>query len=172
MEANNTKVTIVQSSLSNVVADAYVLPFLPYHECPTGVRLEVASAGALGIRDLVSQRLAARKFSYGHVSCIDSQGGKSRKLIAIVCRHPQQDTEQIKSAFRTGLWRVLFYSKKYGIKRIAMPVICYGEGLEIMDFSNIVKEILETKGLEHGIEEIFIADSDKDIVFKLYHAFE
>ncbi|MBR2034142.1 MAG: hypothetical protein IKA03_05695, partial [Alphaproteobacteria bacterium] len=65
MKIKKTELNIVHGKLSSVEADAYVLPFLPYHECPTGVRLEVSSAGALGVRDFIDHRLRERNLHYG-----------------------------------------------------------------------------------------------------------
>ena len=166
-----TELEIVNGKLSNVKADAYMLPFLPYHECPTGVRYEVAAAGALGIGDFVSLRLKARRLGYGEAFFLDSKGGNARMLIAVVCRYPGDHEEDVVEAIRKGVIRTLCNAAKHNIKHIAMPPLCCMDGLDAVQFIKALEPIRDN-GLEYGIEKLTIATNDKEIVTKLYHILE
>lgn len=171
MKIKETELNIVHGKLSSVKADAYVLPFLPYHEYPTGVRLEVASAGALGVRDFIDHRLRERKLRYGDVFFVDARGGNANTLIALICRHPQQDGDEIASAIKKGFLGIFLKASKHGVKRIAVPTLCCGEGIDEIVFTKILTAALDTD-IEHGIEEVSIVSEDQGVVTKLYHIIE
>ena len=166
-----TELKIINGKLSNVQADAYLLPFLPYHECPTGVRYEVAAGGALGLRDFIDLRLKARHLAYGDAFFFDSKGGNAKMLIAVICRHPECNEEDMLKAIKRGFIAALCKAEKYNIKHIAMSPLCCMDGLDIVTFAKSL-EIMIENGLEHGIEKITIATDDKETVTKLYHILE
>lgn len=171
MKIKKTKLNIVHGKLSSVKADAYVLPFLPHHECPTGVRLEVASAGALGVRDFIDHRLRERALHYGDVFFVDARGGNANTLIALICRHPQQDGNEIADAIKKGFIGIFLKASKHGVKRIAMPTLCCGEGIDEIVFAKILTAALDLD-IEHGIEEVSIVSEEYRVVNKLYHIIE
>ena len=171
MKIKKTELNIVHGKLSSVEADAYVLPFLPYHECPTGVRLEVSSAGALGVRDFIDHRLRERNLHYGDVFFVDARGGNAKTLIALICRHPQQDSDEIADAIKKGFFGIFLKASKYGVKHIAVPTLCCGEGIDEIVFAKILTAVLDTD-IEHGIKEVSIVSEDHRVVNKLYHIIE
>ena len=161
MKIKGTELSIVHGNLSSVKADAYVLPFLPHHECPTGVRLEVASAGALGVRHL----------HYGEVFFLDARGGNANTLIALICRHPRQDVKQQEDAIRKGLVSMFINASKYEVKHVAMPALCCDEGIDEVTFAKILTDVL-MGNVEHCVEKISIVSNEKHRVTKLCHIIE
>ncbi len=163
MKINNVKITILPGKLSECEADAYVLPYYSYHVNPDYERREVELAGARGVRLFIEKRLRhqieRRPLSLGDVFITDSLGGKSRKLVNIICR--DEDEELAKLAIYRGMLYMFCHSEEHGLKKVAMVPLCVSDGLKIKEFTEIFKKFMERCPEPHSIEEIVVLCKDE-----------
>ena len=181
MNNNQIAIEVIGGKLSAYSADAYVLPFLPYHESISEVRLEVAKAGAAGVYKFVDHRLRNRRLRLGDVIIVDSEGGRSRKLINMVCRLRENDLldmeflvtreEQMKYALHNGFISMLLRAPEYGIKHIAMPPLCVSDKLPVEDFARALKTVLNSYPSPHSVERITVHSEDDRILVRLQKEF-
>ena len=163
MKISNVKISILPGKLSETEADAYVLSYYSYHVNPDYERREVELAGAKGVRLFIEKRLRhqinRRPLSLGDVFITDSLGGKSRKLVNIICR--DEDEEFVKLAIYRGLVYMFCHSEEHGLKKVAMVPLCSTDGFEPQEFMRIFKKFMERCPLPHSIEEIVILCKDE-----------
>ena len=163
MKISNVKISILPGKLSETEADAYVLSYYSYHVNPDYERWEVELAGAKGVRLFIEKRLRhqinRRPLSLGDVFITDSLGGKSRKLVNIICR--DEDEEFVKLAIYRGLVYMFCHSEEHGLKKVAMVPLCSTDGFEPQEFMRIFKKFMERCPLPHSIEEIVILCKDE-----------
>lgn len=164
MKINNIKITILPGKLSECEADAYVLPYYAHHVNPDYERREVELAGAKGVRLFVEKRLRHQinrhPLSLGDVFITDSLGGKSRKLVNIICR--DKDKEMVKAAIYRGILYMFCHSEEHGLKKVAMVPLCSSDGVEPQDFTDVLKNFIEKCSVPHSIEEIVILCKNED----------
>lgn len=164
MKINNVKITILPGKLSECEADAYVLPYYSYHVNPDYERREVELAGAKGVRLFIEKRLRhqinRRPLSLGDVFITDSLGGKSRKLLNIICR--DEDEELVKLAIYRGILYMFCKAEEFGLKKVAMVPLCSTDGFASQEFMRILKKFVEKWTAPHSIEEIVILCENED----------
>lgn len=177
MKNKQINVRVIRGKLSEYPADAYVLPFLPYHESISEVRLEVANAGAAGIRKFIDHRLQQRRLRLGDVFIVDSEGGKSHKLVNMVCRVLREDyldsevfrsrEDMMKYALHNGFISLLTRSSEHNLRHIAMPPLCVSDHLPAKDFAQTLKKVLENFPSPHAVEQISILSEDEEVLSRL-----
>ena len=169
MRIKNITITILPGKLSEIEADAYVLSYYPYHVNPDHERQEVESAGAKGVRSFVEQRLRhqinKQRLSLGDVFLVDSNGGKSRKLINVICR--DEDDILVRRAIHRGLIGMFSQSGEHGLKKVAMVPLCSSDGFPASEFMRILKNFIEKCIINNSIEEIVIICKDESQVSEL-----
>ena len=164
MKVRTVNIKLVVGSLSDIEADAYVLPYFPYHVNPDNERLEVKSAGARGVRRFIDLRmtrhLRGHNLSLGEMYITQSGGGKSKFLVNIVCR--SHNAENICSGIHTGLIGMFVEAPKYHLQTVAMPPLCIRDGLTELAFVHELWSAIESYVQDVSIAEIIIACKDEE----------
>ncbi len=174
MEINRIQIEFVSGKLSDYAADAYVLPYYPHHVNPDNERQDVELAGARGVRSFIEHRLRQNinhdQPSMGDVKITESQGGKSRMLVNMICR--SKNPEQRAIAIARGLLGMLLYSGRYNLQHVAMSPLCVCDGLSENDFAEILRNSLQNCPSGHSIRKITVVCKDKAQSSKFEHILE
>ena len=169
MNISNIKITILPGKLSEIKADAYVLPYYSHHVNPDHERQEVEQAGASGVRKFVETRLLHQTnrhmLALGDTFITASGGGKSEKLVNIVCRN--KDETLVKQGIRQGLQSMFCQAEKFGLQKVAMTPLCRTDGFSPELFMEILQRCVRSYSAPHYVQEIIIVCKDADEAGKL-----
>lgn len=163
MDISNVKITILPGKLSEVQADAYVLAYYSHHVNPDHERQEVELAGARGVRKFVETRLLHQTnrhmLALGDMIVTDAQGGKSDKLVNIICRN--KDEYLVRQGMRQGLRSMFCQAEKCGLQKVAMVPLCASDGFATVEFMKILQKSVKSYSQPHYVKEIIIVCKDE-----------
>lgn len=172
MKIKNVTIELVADRLSNIIADAYVLPYFSRHVNPDHERQEVENAGARGVRRFVelrmSRHLQDNALSLGDVIITPSGGGKSKFLVNIVCR--SHNAESICWGIHSCLIGMFIDAPQFGLQTVAMAPLCVCDGLTEFAFARELIKAIESYSCDICIKTIIVACKDEHQVAELQKA--